>query len=368
MVSRFVRVAALLALLTVLGLPARAADDPPGPAHHAVVQKKVGFYAVYLPPGYDAEENREVRWPVCVLLNDAGETEADAAAFAETLGRRGVIYVAPRAAHEALFVRRGGGGGFGWSVWPRYPESWGPIGSEGFPREEIERLKVERLFTDFVADCLADVRERYRVEDRRAVVLGGGEGAMLAHLFAIHRPELVREYFAYAGWYRPTIQDDVAAVTLKKHGVRPVLAHCNGDPRVEARETRDLSSYLTEHGVDHDALIFPGGSHSWTTRATRAAQEFVASRCRGEELPPLRGELVVTAVAPGSPAADLGLLPGDVITSYNGRPLANRDDLVAAMASVVTGQDEVPVTWTRDDRERETTARPGPLGAMLVDR
>ena len=78
--------------------------------------------------------------------------------------------------------------------------------------------------------------------------------------------------------------------------------------------------------------------------------------------------LVVTAVADGSLADDLGLRAGDVLTFYNGRALANRDDLTAAAASLFAGQAEVEVRWLRDGVEGKGTVRPGPLGATLADR
>lgn len=45
----------------------------------------------------------------------------------------------------------------------------------------------------------------------------------------------------------------------------------------------------------------------------------------------------VGKVAPGSPAAKLGLRPGDVITQINIRPVANAGDVETAMGSVERG-------------------------------
>jgi len=45
----------------------------------------------------------------------------------------------------------------------------------------------------------------------------------------------------------------------------------------------------------------------------------------------------VGKVAPGSPAAKLGLRPGDVITRINLRPVANAGDVEAAMTSIERG-------------------------------
>ncbi|HEY8744570.1 MAG TPA: PDZ domain-containing protein [Chloroflexota bacterium] len=45
----------------------------------------------------------------------------------------------------------------------------------------------------------------------------------------------------------------------------------------------------------------------------------------------------VGKVAPGSPAAKLGLRPGDVITQINIRPVANAGDVEAAMKQIERG-------------------------------
>jgi hypothetical protein len=48
---------------------------PVDPVHHALVQKKVGFCAVYLPPECADEANAEQTWPVCLILHGHGSTE-----------------------------------------------------------------------------------------------------------------------------------------------------------------------------------------------------------------------------------------------------------------------------------------------------
>ena len=60
---------------------------------------------------------------------------------------------------------------------------------------------------------------------------------------------------------------------------------------------------------------------------------------------------LVAAVAPGGAAAKAGIEPGDVILQYNGRPVANRDELVAAVVATKPGT-SVPVQVMRDKRER----------------
>ena len=82
-----------LALACLLAaLPAAAQEAKPAdPVHHALVQKKVGFYAVYLPPDYDAAAAAERRHPVCVILHGSGSTETGHGALSNRFGRENVM-------------------------------------------------------------------------------------------------------------------------------------------------------------------------------------------------------------------------------------------------------------------------------------
>jgi serine protease Do len=60
---------------------------------------------------------------------------------------------------------------------------------------------------------------------------------------------------------------------------------------------------------------------------------------------------VVLNVAPGGAAAKAGLEPGDVIIAYNGKPIRNRDELVAMVTATKPGT-TVPVRIVHDRQER----------------
>jgi serine protease Do len=64
-----------------------------------------------------------------------------------------------------------------------------------------------------------------------------------------------------------------------------------------------------------------------------------------------RNGAVVLNVAPGGAAAKAGIEPGDVIISYNGKPIRNRDELVAMVTATKPGT-TVPVRIVRDRQER----------------
>ncbi|MBI3046916.1 MAG: Do family serine endopeptidase [Acidobacteria bacterium] len=64
-----------------------------------------------------------------------------------------------------------------------------------------------------------------------------------------------------------------------------------------------------------------------------------------------RAGAVVLNVAPGGAAARAGIEPGDVIIAYNGKPIRNRDELVAMVTATKPGT-TVPVRIVRDRQER----------------
>jgi serine protease Do len=63
-----------------------------------------------------------------------------------------------------------------------------------------------------------------------------------------------------------------------------------------------------------------------------------------------RGALVGT-VSKGKPAAKAGIEPGDIILEFNGRPVKNRDELVATVVTTKPGS-TVPVKILRDKQEK----------------
>jgi serine protease Do len=65
--------------------------------------------------------------------------------------------------------------------------------------------------------------------------------------------------------------------------------------------------------------------------------------------------VVIMNVEPGSPAEKAGLKGGDVITSVNGNPVKNGNDLVNPIAAAPIGS-KVKISYVRDRAQKETTA------------
>lgn len=84
-----------------------------------------------------------------------------------------------------------------------------------------------------------------------------------------------------------------------------------------------------------------------------------------------RGAVIIQEVAPGSPAAEAGIQPGDILKAINGEPLDSLDAVSAATARHL-GK-EVEVTFERDGETftrtlffRPPEARPRDQGAMGI--
>ena len=76
--------------------------------------------------------------------------------------------------------------------------------------------------------------------------------------------------------------------------------------------------------------------------AARALAEFGLKERRGA---------LVGQVTSGGPAAKAGIEPGDIILEFNGKPVKNRDELVATVVATKPGT-TVPVKVLRDKQER----------------
>ncbi|HEX2732922.1 MAG TPA: dienelactone hydrolase family protein [Polyangiaceae bacterium] len=278
---------------TTPAIPDNAAPDP-SLQHHAMLQEQLGFYAVVTPPGYDAPENKNKRYPVVVLLHGDGSDEVRESKLAGDLGRDGVIYVLPRAPyphssaadHSDVTASTSESKAAGWSAWPGYPHEWGDYQSATFPTEEIKKLQIPNLYTDWIAETIKDARKRYRASAERVVVVGEGQGAAFAHLFAARHPLMVKAYYAHGGYYDEAIDGRLGrgyASALKDNKIKILLTHNEGDPVIKAEQTKKLDQFLTERKVEHTVHVMPGNSHEMSAEEKDLAHSFVRQWCCGEK-------------------------------------------------------------------------------------
>lgn len=300
------------------------AELPNDTYYHALPQTQLGVYAVLLPPGYHSPENGKRVYPLVLIIHGHGSNEIRHGQLADVFGRDDVIYLAPRAPypHEEVFMYLDTPG---WTAWPRVPEQLRAV-DEG----DEDYVDVEKLYTTWIADTVSDVRRRYRVSEQRVVVYGHSQGAYFSHLLALHHPELVKAYFAFAGGYGQTTEkpSSRAASILLENEIFPFVAHNRPDPMVPAVESERLVSYFEEYGVRHGSFISESGDHYLTDEGERRAKEFLRDWCCGphgnerRKLPALKArsepddarnvDTTATAVDASEPAAVECVPPADV--------------------------------------------------------
>jgi hypothetical protein len=108
---------------------------------------------------------------------------------------------------------------------------------------------------------------------------------------------------------------------------------------------KDLPDRLAGPKVARQRILAPGGL--WGLNVDEPADGVAAAGV------PIR------AVLPGSPAAEAGLKPGDVLTTLDGRWTASVADAYAAAALAPSGR-AVPVVVLRDGRELALAVTPRP--------
>jgi len=104
---------------------------------------------------------------------------------------------------------------------------------------------------------------------------------------------------------------------------------------------RPVVEQLLETGVVRHAFLGVGG----TSLTPAIAENFDLGVDQG---------VLVQEVQPGSPAAEAGLAPGDVLVELGGEPLSSVEDLLTVLRRHAPG-DEVEVAWFRDGERREAT-------------
>jgi predicted esterase len=365
--------------ITCFLLPASASDAPKAAApdtskaspaapyrHHALLQKRMDFYAIYLPANYEVDRAKGKKYPLCVILHGSGSTETGHGSMALPYASQDVIFLAPRAPYPSYEVFLGSREP-GFTAWPEFPEEWGQWDDARFPKEELQALDAVKLYADWIADCILDARKRYPIEAGKASVIGHSQGAAFAHELALHHPELIKAYAAYAGDYHFDAGDSSTARILLSGKVFPVILHSEKDSVVDVSGSRSIIAYLAKMKVPHQGAIFPGGSHDITSKADAAIRSFVWKWCLGKPAPPLRGDVSVDEVVKGSKADSMGLKAGDILRMYDGRKLSDVDAYRTAVQAAA-GKPSVSVSIMRNGKPQSFTTTPGRLGIHMSDR
>jgi hypothetical protein len=158
--------------------------------------------------------------------------------------------------------------------------------------------------------------------------------------------------------------DDLVRIISTKNAGEKVALTINRNGRVftvhPALGVRDHDFMTYQYGsADGGGIPLPDGSILWIEDGYSAARPFFGATFKREERIIVNdGEVVkssnqrgllIAEVMEGSTAQLAGLLPGDVVTSVNGRPVSDIDALSQMLQSMKVGQ-EVRVGYLRGDR------------------
>ena len=93
-------------------------------------------------------------------------------------------------------------------------------------------------------------------------------------------PELVSSYFAYAGYVRDFCIETEALAGIKKHDVKPYLAHGTKDNVVEPEESKKTEKAMKEAGVDCVLKLFEEANHHISADVYSFMREWVNTEVR----------------------------------------------------------------------------------------
>jgi len=222
-------------------------NGPQDAIRHWVKIPAVTTYLAMLPPDYEASEAK--RYPLVLILHGNGSSEAWHGRIADSVGRDGVIYVAPRAPYPNAMV---------FYQLQRPGWTWKP---QDLDEDNAARLDVSRQYVDSIFAAVEDAKKRYRVAGDKVYVFGHSMGGFFANVCAILRPEQVAATFAYAGGLDEHYHDAKWLEPLETHGVKMLHVHGTADPIVPADLSKKAHELMQQAGVDSSLELVEGIDH-----------------------------------------------------------------------------------------------------------
>ena len=208
----------------------------------------IGTYVALLPPDYTA--NPKKTYTFCVVLQGASGNEVEFAKLAQQFGRDGMIYIVPRAPYPNFQATAQYGSN-------RYIAS--------FPDELPGWAEVDPVYygyLDFIAACIADAREHFRVTPGPGLLFGQSQGAMFANIFALNHPDLIKAYIAHAAPFasKHFLTDDRFAA-LKAAGTKVTLIQSTEDNGVPFEHSKKMQAAYLQHNIPVELIETKGGHY-----------------------------------------------------------------------------------------------------------
>jgi predicted esterase len=245
-----------------------AAKGPKGFIRHYAEMKSRGSYIVMLPPDYETSTKE---YPICVILHGSGSTELAHGRLADTMGREGVIYIAPRAPYPHPEVVASGA--MGWDARP----------PEAIDTNDPNYARIPIDYVDWIFTCVDEVQQHYRARKGKVFLYGHSQGGGYANIATLLHPERVAAYFSQAGSLPgERFLNAVNARRMKEQGVRAYLMHGESDNTVPPTSSKTIDAVLTEAGVEHTLRLVPGDhgingamlsdTRAWVDREVRGSR------------------------------------------------------------------------------------------------
>lgn len=239
-----------------------------GPRDHIrrfAEMRTVGTYIVALPPDY-ATSGKE--YPICLILHGSGSSEVNHGALADSFGRAGIIYVAPRAPYPSIEVIQGGGSG--WTAWS--PERIDP--------NDPSYNAVADNYVEWIFNCVRDVQSNYRASKGKIFIYGHSQGAYFANLCALKYPGEIAAYLGHAGRMPAApFYSTESVARLKEQGMRVTLVHGDEDNVVLPEESKKYAEALKNAGVSHTLKVVKGG-HGFSKEIRAAVNAWIDAEVR----------------------------------------------------------------------------------------
>lgn len=242
-----------------------ASSGPRGFVRRFAEMRSRGSYIVMLPPDY---EKSTTEYPVCVILHGSGSSDVGHGRLADTMGREGVIYIAPRAPYP--HAELAAAGTLGWTAYP----------PDELAANDPNREHIQTDYVDWILTCIDDVQANYRARKGKVFVYGHSQGGGYANILALLHPERVAAYYSQAASLpSERFLNADNARRMKSEGVRAYLMHGEQDAVVPPSTSTAIDGVLTAAGVEHTLRMVPG-DHGFGPVILADIREWIAKEVR----------------------------------------------------------------------------------------
>lgn len=186
-----------------------------------------------------------------VALHGYGGSARRFARIGELLSESGAVAALPQAAHPVTF--EDGSRGFDWSL-------------ASVPDSSLHRRATELAVLEQLPQLMGELRRRFEVD--RTYVVGFSQGAIIALLVGLYRPDLVdgAATFGLPGFDPSWFPEGTLEAGV---GVRVWLGHGAQDARASPSVSRSAADFLRSAGLSVTEHSFEGG-HAIPTDALEA--------------------------------------------------------------------------------------------------